>query len=605
MYDHDDTVIGKAYDSRLMRRLLAYLRPYKRLVALSIGLTLAISGLELLGPFLTKIAIDRYMATGNLAGLNLIAALFIAALLFIFCLEYLQTYITHQIGQRVMYDLRMQIFSHVQRLDVSYFDSNPVGRIMTRITSDVDALNELFTAGVVTIFGDVFTLAGIVGALLLLNWKLALVTFSVLPFIFIITFVFRIKAREAYRWVRSCVARMNAFLQESLSGMSVIQLFTQERRKFSEFDEINREHLRANLQSILYYAAFYPAMELIGAISIALVIWYGGGQAVQGMLTIGALVAFIQYADRFFQPISDLTEKYNILQTAMASSERIFALLAVKPTIVSPERALPVPERCDIDFKDVWFAYKPGEYVLKGVSFSVREGERVAIVGATGAGKTTITSLLLRFYDVERGSINIGGTDIRRFDLEKLRSLFGIVLQDVFLFSGTVEANLRLGNVEISSDRVRRAAQTVHADKFIARLPRGFDQELRERGNSLSVGEKQLLAFARALAYDPKILILDEATSSIDTETELLIRNALRKLMKGRTAIIIAHRLSTVRDVDRIIVLHRGEVREMGTHRELLKLRGIYYRLYQIQYKDQRLPSRARRDETGAHLPPM
>jgi ATP-binding cassette subfamily B protein len=588
MEHYEDQVLGKVYDSRLMHRLLKYVQPYKGLVALAVLIIILLSGLRVVGPYITKIAIDNYIKQANLSGLNGIAALYLVVLVALLVFEYCQSYITNLIGQKIMYDLRMQIFSHMQRLDVAYFDKTPVGRLMTRITSDVDALNELFTSGVVTIFGDLFTLAGIVLALFFMNYKLALAVFSVLPLILLVTFIFKIKVRDNYRTLRKHIARLNAFLQESITGMTVIQLFTKERRKFKQFDAINKDYLDINLQAILYYALFYPGIELIGAISIGLVIWYGGGQVLQGALSLGALIAFIQYSERFFQPISDLTEKYNILQTAMASAERIFVLLDTQPGIVSPPRPLEMNGiKGGIEFKNVWFAYKDEDYVLKDVSFSVQPGERVAIVGATGSGKTTIISLLTRFYDVPRGEILIDGVNVKNFDLQRLRSLFSVVLQDVFLFSGTIESNLRLGSNGISSDRVQLAARTVHADKFIAKLPQGYQEEVKERGNSLSVGEKQLLSFARALAFDPKVLILDEATSSVDTETELLIRDALKQLMHGRTAIIIAHRLSTIQDADRIIVLHKGVVREMGTHQELLEKRGIYYKLYQLQYKDQ------------------
>lgn len=586
--EHEEMVIGKVYDRRMMRRLIKYLFPYKSLVLLAVVLIVSVAGLEVLGPYITKTTIDKYIRAGDLSGLNGIALLYLLLLLAIFCLEYLQTYITYLIGQRTMYDLRMEIFAHIQRLDMSYFDRTPVGKLMTRITSDIDAINELFTSGVVTIFGDVVMLSGIVVALFLMNYKLALAVFSVIPLIFLVTFVFRIKVRDTYRLVRKCVARLNAFLQESITGMTVIQLFVKEKSKFNQFDKINRDHLDANLLSIFYYAVFYPAIELIGALSIALVIWYGGTQVLRQALTLGALVAFIQYSERFFKPISDLTEKYNTLQTAMASAERIFGLLDTEVKIKSPDRPAPVGSiKSNIEFRNVWFAYKDEDYVLKDVSFSVKEGERVAIVGATGAGKTSIINLLTRFYDVQRGEILIDGINVKDFELHTLRRLFGIVLQDVFLFSGTVEDNIKLGHNGIPLDRIHVAVKTVHADRFIARLTKGFQEEVRERGSSFSVGEKQLLAFARALAFDPKVLILDEATSSVDTETELLIRDALRKLMQGRTSIVIAHRLSTIQDVDRIIVLHKGIIREMGTHKELLERKGIYYRLYQLQYKDQ------------------
>jgi ABC-type multidrug transport system fused ATPase/permease subunit len=534
------------------------------------------------------VAIDRYIQTNDLSGLNWISAVYVLTLVAVFGLSYGQTWVMNLMGQKIMYDLRVQIFRHLQRLDVAFFDKNPVGRLMTRVTTDVDALNELFTAGVISIFGDVCTLAGIVITLFLLNYKLAFAIFSVVPLLFLVTFLFKIKVRDSFRRVRTAIARINAFLQENITGTAVVQIFSQEKKQYDRFTKINREHLAANLQSIFYYAIFYPLLELVGALAVALIVWYGGLQVFAGTLTLGALVAFIQYSDRFFRPISDLSEKYTILQSAMASSERIFKLLDTAPSICTPpEPKARAVTRGNVEFKNVTFAYNPGETVLHDVSFTVEPGEKVALVGATGAGKSTIIGLLSRFYDVSKGEILVDGTNIREFDLQGLRQSIGIVLQDVFLFSGTVAENIRLGNRQISDERVQGAADTVHASQFVAKLDKGYETEVGERGSSLSVGQKQLLAFARALAYDPRILILDEATSSIDTETEILIRDALQKLLAGRTSILIAHRLSTVQNADRIIVLHRGRIREMGNHQELLKLKGIYWKLYQLQYKDQ------------------
>jgi ATP-binding cassette subfamily B protein len=584
----EEQVLGKAYDARLMRRLLAYLRPYRRSALLAIVCLIAGSALSIIQPYLTKIAIDRYIRNNNFSGLNQIAVIYALTLVCVFALSFSQTWLINLMGQKIMYDLRMQIFRHLQKLDVSFFDKNPVGRLMTRVTTDVDALNELFTSGVISVFDDIFTLSGIIISLFLLNYRLALGIVTILPFLILVTLLFKIKVRDSFRKVRTAIARINAFLQENITGAAVVQLFSQEKKQYRQFTRINKDHLDANLQSIFYYAIFFPLLELISASAVALIVWYGGRQVLTGALTLGTLVAFIQYSDRFFSPISDLSEKYTILQSAMASSERIFKLLDTEPSIASPSKtgSLTV-ERGSIEFRNVSFFYNAGEPVLHDVSFKVEPGEKIAVVGATGAGKSTIISLLSRFYDVQQGEILVDGENIRNFNLQGLRSSIGIVLQDVFLFSGSVSENIRLGNHRISDEQVQRAAETVHASHFIHKLERQFSTEVGERGSSLSVGQKQLLAFARALAFNPKILVLDEATSSIDTETELLIRDALAKLMAGRTSIIIAHRLSTIQNADRIIVLHRGRIREVGSHQELLRLRGIYWKLYQLQYKDQ------------------
>jgi ATP-binding cassette subfamily B protein len=506
-----------------------------------------------------------------------------------------------------MFDMRMQIYGHLQRVDVRYYDRNPVGRLMTRVTTDVDVLNDLFAAGVVSVFGDVFTLIGIMAVLISMKWRLALVAFSVLPLIVFITQWFRRHVRESYRRVRLWIAKINAFLQENVSGMSTVQLFRREAENFSRFDAIDRAHRDANIESIFYYAVFYPAVEVTSAIATALIIWYGGGEVIARLLTLGSLVAFIQYSQRFFRPISDISEKFNLLQSAMASSERIFGLLDTPVTITGPARdsRLAAGGRVTSDsesglklqvagrkpaghivFDHVWFAYNGDDYVLKDVSFEVTPGQRLAVVGATGAGKSTLINLLMRFYDVSRGRILVDGVDVRDMELEALRALFSLVLQDVQLFSGTIASNIRLGS-EISDAEVRQAADAVHASAFVDRLPQGLESPVGERGASLSVGQKQLLSFARALAFDPQVLILDEATSSVDTETELLIRDALKVLMAGRTTIAVAHRLSTIQGMDRILVFHKGELRESGAHQELLARRGIYYRLYQLQYREQ------------------
>ncbi len=588
----DDEILGKAYDARLMRRLLTYLRPYWRAVAVAFVAILVGAGAALAQPYLMKVAIDRYIALRQLDGLGQLAIVYLVILVIAFVAEYVQTWTMQLTGQRIMFDMRMAIYGHLQRLDVRYYDRNPVGRLMTRVTSDVDVMNDLFTSGVVTIFGDVFTLLGIMTVMLWMNWRLALVAFAVLPIIVLITQWFRRNVRESYRIVRGWIARINAFLQENITGMSTVQLFRREALNFARFDEIDRRHRDANIESIFYYAVFYPAIEAVSALASALIIWYGGASVMGGTLTLGALAAFLQYSQRFFRPISDMSEKFNVLQSAMASSERIFKLLDEPVVIESPAAPrTPATEgrKGHIVFDRVWFAYnEPAgsdpEWVLKDVSFEVRPGERIGIVGATGSGKTTLINLLLRFYDVQKGAITIDGVDVRERALPELRRMFSLVLQDVHLFTGTIADNIRLGNHAITDEQVRNAAAAVHADAFIERLPQGYGSPVAERGATLSVGQKQLLSFARALAFDPRVLILDEATSSVDTETELLIRDALERLMAGRTTIAIAHRLSTIQDMDKILVLHKGVLREIGTHQELLAARGIYYKLFELQY---------------------
>jgi ATP-binding cassette subfamily B protein len=580
----DDIIVGKAYDAVLMRRLMGYLRPYRLSVLVAFAAIVSASVLQLAQPYLMKLAIDRYIAVGDIAGMDRIALLFLGILLGSFVLEFVQTYVLQFTGQRIMFDLRAQIYGHLQRLDVAYYDRNPVGRLMTRVTTDVDALNDLFTSGVVSVFGDIFTLAGIMIVLLAMDWRLALVAFSVLPLIVVITQWFRRNVRDSYRTVRAWIARINAFLQENITGMATVQLFGREPRNFAQFREINGRHRDANIDSIFYYAVFYPAIEVVGALATAVIIWWGGAWVLGGTLTLGSLVAFIQYSQRFFRPISDMSEKFNLLQSAMAASERIFTLLDT-PIAVVPPVAPKRPEwRGHLRFDHVSFAYDGEHEVLRDVSFEVRPGERVGIVGATGAGKSTIINLLLRYYDVSRGRILVDGVDIRDIDIGDLRRRFSLVLQDVHLFSGTIGGNVRLGNPAIGPAEVRRALEAVHADRFVDALPLGAETPVAERGATLSTGQKQLLSFARALAFDPRILVLDEATSSIDTETELLIRDALHVLMEGRTTIAIAHRLSTIQDMDTILVLHKGQLRESGSHQELLAQRGLYHRLYQLQY---------------------
>jgi ATP-binding cassette subfamily B protein len=596
---HEEEVLGKAYDARLMRRLLTYLRPYRQPVGIAFVAIVSGALAQLAQPYLIKTAIDQHIAVGRLEGLGGLAGVYLAILVGAFIAEYVQTWTMQLTGQRIMFDLRMAIYGHLQRLDLRYYDRNPVGRLMTRVTSDVDVLNDLFTSGVVTIFGDVLTLVGIMAVMLWMNWRLALVAFAVLPLIVLITQWFRRNVRESYRVVRAWIARINAFLQENITGMSTVQLFRREALNFSRFDDIDRKHRDANIESIFFYAVFYPAIEVVSSLASALIIWYGGASVLRDALTLGALVAFLQYSLRFFRPISDMSEKFNVLQSAMASSERIFKLLDEPVSVQSPEAPLArlQPATGHIVFEHVWFAYKDDDFVLRDVSFEVKPGQRIGIVGATGSGKTTVTNLLLRFYDVSRGRITIDGVDIRDLSLGEVRGLFSLVLQDVHLFSGTIAENIRLGNPAVDDERLRQAARAVHADRFIERLPGAYEATVAERGSTLSVGQKQLLSFARALAFDPRVLILDEATSSIDTETEILIRDALRVLMEGRTTIAIAHRLSTIQDMDRILVLHKGKIRESGTHQELLAQRGIYFRLFELQYKNTERPFESSKPE--------
>lgn len=588
----EEQVEIREYDWRLMRRLLAYLKPYHWRIVAAILLMLASAGLHALMPYLVKVAIDRYIALHNLGGLNYIALLYMLVLVAGMMVNYAQVYIMQLTGQYIMYDMRVQIFSHMQKLEMQFFHRNPVGRLMTRVTNDVDVLNELFTSGVVSIFGDIFTLTGIAVAMLLISPKLGLVALSVVPLLFVATTLFRRKARTAYSETRFWLAKMNAFLQEAISGMSIIQLFHRQERMFGKFDRINHKHYRATKKSIMAYAIFYPAVEMIEALAIGLLVWYGGNRAIAGFVSLGALVAFLQYTQRFFRPIADLSEKYNILQSAMASSERIFDLLDNREIISAPQAdSIPDDRLSSIEFRNVSFSYPNGEPVLKNVSFRIRAGEKIAIVGPTGAGKTTITSLLLRFYDGFQGDILLNGTSIRNISEEHLRRDMAVVFQDAFLFSRPIRENITFERPEITDEQVRRVSTYLLADEFIQQLPDGYDQLLSERGSNLSFGQRQLLTFVRALAADPSVIILDEATSSVDIETEYVIRRALRNLMEGRTAILIAHRLSTIQNVDRILVVFDGTIREEGTHQELLNLGGLYSKLYQLQYKEQELES--------------
>ncbi len=590
-----DEVQDRSYDSTLMRRILAYLRPYKKLVGFSILLILLVSAFQLAPPYLVKLAIDNYLdpdgtlpVADRYIGLLRIVGVFCLVLLMGFGVSYIQVYIMGYVGQRVMFDLRVQIFSHLQKMEVSYFDKNPVGRLMTRLTSDVEVLNETFTSGLVAIFLDVFTLLGIMVVLCYLNLRLALITFLLLPFLFLCALVFRAKVRTSYRFVRKRVAAINAFLQENITGMPVVQIFNRQQQQFSKYTRLNKKLYDAHIQSIMAHAIFFPTIEFLSSVAIALILWFGGTGVIGGTITFGALVAFIQYAQRFYRPISDLSEKYNILQSAMASSERIFGLLDTTPQITDPVDPYPIPRvPGEVVFEGVSFSYNSGEEVLRDIGFRVAPGEKVAIVGYTGAGKTTIINLLSRFYDVDKGRIQIDGIDIRRYALGDLRRYIATVLQDVFLFSGDVAYNIHLGNSEVDEKLVREVSHYINADKFIERLPGGYGEQVGERGRTLSVGERQLLSFARALVFDPKILVLDEATSSVDTETEFLIQDAMKKFMAGRTSIVIAHRLSTIRYVDRIIVLHHGKIVEEGSHRDLLSKGGFYSKLYELQYKEQ------------------
>ena len=637
----EDDVAGKAYDSRLMRRLLTYLRPYRLQVGVSALVTVAKAATDSAGPLLVMIAVDTFMSTPAQAGrggwfvrhlhlagqppmrgITLIAALYLGALLITFLLELLQTYLMQWTGQKVMFDLRSQIFRHLQRMSPAFYDRHPVGRLVTRLTSDVDALNEMFTSGVLAIFEDIFTLTFIVSIMVWKSWPLALLTISVIPAILFVTRIFRAHVRDSYRRQRAATARINSFTQEYVSGMSIVQLFNRERRAFKDFSSVNAENKKAWDDAIFAYAWYYPVVEFLSSAAIALVLWRGGtavlhnaafpGSAsgrVAGFfetVTIGVLIGFIQYAQRFFRPIQDLSEKYNILQAAMAASERIFKLLDEHPAIVSPENPIAAPHIGTIEFRDVWFTYdrsappgKPGarkpadtaavEWILRGVSFTIHPNETAAIVGHTGAGKTTIISLLMRFYDIQYGEILIDGVDVRDHELNALRRRFGVVLQDPFLFTGTIAENIRLGSSWITDEQMERAAEEVNIADFIRSLPAGFNEPVQERGATLSTGQKQLISFARALAHAPEILILDEATSSVDTDTEHRVRLALTRMITGRTSVLIAHRLSTVQSADTILVMHKGQLREQGTHQELLAERGLYWKLYRLQYRDQEL----------------
>jgi ATP-binding cassette subfamily B protein len=609
---HEEEALGKAYDSRLMKRLLEYLRPYRWRVILALALVAIVTPLELAPPILFQRVIDRFLvpgASGRLPmttawhGVILISVVYLGVLIFDFLAQYIQIRIMQRVGQQTMYDMRTEIFGHLQRLPMNYFDRNPVGRLMTRVTTDVDALNDLFAAGVVTMINDFFLLAVMACLLFWIDKRLALDTMLVLPFILVVTLIFRKYVREANRQIRTAIARINSFLQEYISGMSVVQLFNREMKAREEFSKRNKDNMLAWRDAILAYALFYPAVEFLSFATIALIYWSGGNRILSHALSLGVLIEFTMFAQRFFRPIQDLSEKFNILQSAMAASERIFKLLDEPITIdTNPNAQIQAAPHGEIEFRNVWFSYrnvgepKDEDWVLRDVSFRVEPGQNFAIVGHTGAGKTTLISLLLRFYDIQRGQILLDGVDIRLLNMQELRKNFGIVLQDPFLFTGTLESNVRLGTPGITAEAVEHALQEVGLGDYLKGLPEGLASEVNERGSTLSVGQRQLISFARALAHNPRFLILDEATSSVDTKTESQIREALDRLLSGRTALVIAHRLSTIQHADRILVFHKGRLREQGAHQDLLAQRGIYYRLYQLQYKEQEL-----HDANGNH----
>ncbi|WP_224984009.1 ABC transporter ATP-binding protein [Geomonas agri] len=595
---YEDETVGKVYDRRLMGRFVAYILPYRRRLVTALLVLPLIAASKLAQPWIIKVAIDEHIVKGRMEGLPALAAAFLAVIFAESILMFTQVYLLQWVGQRVMYDIRVKLFSHIQRLSTRFFDQTPVGSLVSRLTSDIEVLGEMFAAGIVTVVGDILVLAGIVGIMLWMNVRLSLVTFSVLPVLIWVAFAFRKWMRLAFRQVRSRQANLSAFLAESIGGMAVVQLFNRERDEAKEFQRLNASYVEANLPVITWDAALYAVVESLSSVAVALIIWYGGGEIVKGTLSFGSLVAFIQYIEKFFSPIRDLSAKYSIMQGAMASLERIFALLdnddrepepvpisAVASGMPQASEGTPTHALQSICFNDIWFAYKDRDYVLKGFSLQMKRGEKVALVGETGGGKTTVTRLLSRLYDVERGSITIDGTDIRELQLPALRKRIGVVLQDPYLFSGTIAYNISLGDPE-ALKRVEQAAAVVGADRFIRELPKGYDEEVRERGVNFSAGERQLISFARAVAFDPEILVLDEATASVDTASERLIQQGLEGLMQGRTTLVVAHRLSTIRDADRIVVIHRGEKAEEGTHAELMAAQGLYYRLYQLQFKD-------------------
>lgn len=584
----EEETLVKPIDSVIFKRLISYFKPYKWYIVLAISLTVIISALAAVRPRLTPIAVDDMMVNKNLHGLQIIVIVLLGTLILQGIVQYAMAYLTSWIGQKIIFDLRRKIYKHTINLNLGFYDKNPIGRLVTRVTNDVEVLYEVFSSGLVTAFGDILTIVWILYFMFSLDFQLTLYTLAVLPFLVYATSVFRKAVRNSYRKIRVLIANINTYIQEHISGISVVQIFGKEKRTVENFEKINREHTEENKRSIMYYALFFPVVEFLGAAAVGVIIWYGGGQVLQSAVSVGVIIAFVQYTEMFFRPIRDLAEKYNILQTAMASSERIFNLLDTENPVKDSENPVDFKKaQGSIEFKNVWFAYNDEDYVLKNVNFSFKEGEKIAIVGHTGAGKTTIINLINRFYDINKGEIKIDGINIKDIRQSELRKNIGIVLQDVFLFSGDIRYNIDLGNKEITEEKINEAIDSVGLRKFINSLPEGIEQKVNERGTTFSTGQRQLISFARALAYDPRILVLDEATSSVDTETEILIQNAIKKLIEGRTSIIIAHRLSTIQSCDKIIVMHKGEVKEMGNHQELLNKKGLYYKLYQLQYKEE------------------
>jgi len=583
---HEEEMLGKKIDPKILRRLLSYFKPYKWHILIATVLTITISALSAVRPRLTPIAIDDKIFNKDIPGLQLIVIILLGTLIFQGLIQYVMTYLASWIGQKIIFDLRKNVFRHTLNLDLRFYDTNPIGRLVTRVTSDVEVLYEVFSSGLVTAFGDLFTIVWILYFMFTLDFNLSLIALSVLPLLIIATSIFRRKVRDSYRRIRILLAQLNSYIQEHISGISIVQFFVKEKKTIDEFEDINLKHTFQNKKSIMYYALFFPFIELLGAIAAGFIIWYGGGQIVQKSISIGVLISFIQFTEMFFRPIRDLSEQYNVLQTAMASSERIFNLLDTTPAITDSPNPVSFGNLMgDIEFKNVSFAYNSEDTVLKNISLNIKAGEKIAFVGATGAGKSTIINLLSRFYDVSRGEILIDGINIKNVTQEELRSNIAVVLQDVFLFTGDIKSNINLGKAEISDEKINESVYNVGLREFAESLPDNLAHKVIERGATLSVGQKQLISFARALAFDPKILILDEATSSVDTNTEILIQNAIKKLIEGRTSIIIAHRLSTIQNCDKIIVMHKGEIKEMGNHQELLDKGGLYYKLYQLQYK--------------------